>query len=224
MNAERFALVCALLAVVLLAARLRACAILVALCGLAGLVLRPSPPAPPPHAALPPVVVAPGPTVEGFSPVWTEEKKTTAIDGAETTPTMRRSYPPPIAVPAAACAAAAEPPPPHHPEPPTTVAHADGWVVDHYTGGCGRRPRPPAPPCPSRDNNSDYDDAPPHTDAHGHYVGDHAGHPTRGGRSAPNPLASASQCRDRLTRIVPVAGRCGYRDTTGQMSRFAHLR
>lgn len=98
----------------------------------------------------------------------------------------------------------------------------DGRVTDHYVGGCdyaaagggcGRRPRRPPPCLP-----------PTLTDESGHYVGDHAGHPSRWRRSPDNPLATAAQCRDRLTRIVPVGGRCGYRDTTGQMSSFAHLR
>lgn len=39
-------------------------------------------------------------------------------------------------------------------------------------------------------------------------------------RAAPPP----SRGRDRLARIVPVPTQSGYRDRTGQVSRFSHLR
>lgn len=201
MSKLRFALVCALLSVVLLAARLRTGALLVALCGLVALVVGPSSAARVCGAA--PVRAW---LEEGYSSLAEEEKqKSRGSPGTPPMP-MMRPYPPPIPRPRGGTV----PPPPDH----------DRVVADHVGGGCGWRPRRPplcaavAAPC-----GSGAAVAPPATDECGHYVGDHTGHPSR---RAPNAQASAARCRDRLTRIVPV--RSDYRDTTGQMSRFAHLR
>lgn len=193
---ERLALACALVAGLLLAGgrRLRRFAVAVAVVGLAALLW--------PSRSCAAGCSCRHRSRSNTAP-WREyfEKDTMA-----TTPTP--TPPPP-------------PPPTPTPTPPaaTPVAAEDPMPVDEEED--------------PRHDVSDHTEWVENPEYYGLFIAEHSGAPTyakiaRGpnlqelGRSRLGP-PPGPRGRDRLSRIVPQITHSGYRDKTGQMSRFSHL-